>query len=1011
MALINEYFDLNEKYLKLYSTNMILLIQVGSFFEVYGKKNKSTNIITSNQIGDFARICELNVVDKNIYVASVSVDESIVMAGFKDVMIDKYLKKLQDAGFTIVVYVQDQQAKNTTRSLAGIFSPGTYFGTEDNHQLTNNTTCIWIEYVEYKTSIFSSNGKIVIVGVANLDIYTGKTSIFQFTEVYANNPTTYDELERFISIYNPTEAIIISNLPSKEIEDIIQYINIQCKSIHKIGDDDYKNSELVKNSEKQTYQLELLRKFYPSMNIDVMFETVYDNHIATQSFCYLLDFIYKHNPHLVNNISEPIFENCSQRLILANHSLKQLNIIQDNLFRGKYSSVIKMLNCCVTAMGKRKFAYDFLNPTTDIDYLQKEYDITEHVLLTYHNQSHPFFVKLSEVSDISKFTRQIIMKKISPKQIYQLYYNLQTIRHIYDMLKNDDTFMTYLKHPNIVNYCDLICDFITSNIEISLCKNLDYCDTNFIKRGINQELDDNTKILMESHDQLITITTYLNSLISIFEKNTKVSDYIKCHETEKNHFSLISTKRRSLLLKNALTNKSVKLTYVSSYSGEVSSLIFDCSTSNMVLVAYSATNNQISCPQIDTLCRNIGTIKSELKTIINKVYVDILGQLESYQPVLENIINFVTLVDVVSAKMTIAKKYTYCKPVICKDADKSFIEATDLRHCLIENIQQNEIYVPNDITLGNGIVDGILLYGTNAVGKTSFIRSIGIAVIMAQAGLYVPASSFKFNPYKYIFTRILGNDNLFKGLSTFAVEMYELRTILRFANSNSLILGDELCSGTESTSAISIFVAGIQNIHEKNSSFIFSTHLHEIVEYEEITNLTNVKQMHMEVVYDRENDILIYDRKLKDGPGTNTYGLEVCKSLDLPVDFLNLAHQIRVKYHPKYNNVLSMKRSHFNTKKLMTLCEMCKKKVGTEVHHLQHQSHADNAGTIIPTSNSCSPFNKNHLANLVTLCERCHTQLHDTGDEHKKIKTSHGMRIVNVDYQKSPGMCIIPTNS
>ena len=106
-----------------------------------------------------------------------------------------------------------------------------------------------------------------------------------------------------------------------------------------------------------------------------------------------------------------------------------------------------------------------------------------------------------------------------------------------------------------------------------------------------------------------------------------------------------------------------------------------------------------------------------------------------------------------------------------------------------------------------------------------------------------------------------------------------------------------------------------------------------------------------------------------------------------------------------------MKRSHFNTKKLMTLCEMCKKKVGTEVHHLQHQSHADNAGTIIPTSNSCSPFNKNHLANLVTLCERCHTQLHDTGDEHKKIKTSHGMRIVNVDYQKSPGMCIIPTNS
>ena len=111
--------------------------------------------------------------------------------------------------------------------------------------------------------------------------------------------------------------------------------------------------------------------------------------------------------------------------------------------------------------------------------------------------------------------------------------------------------------------------------------------------------------------------------------------------------------------------------------------------------------------------------------------------------------------------------------------------------------------------MNNNELDGILLYGTNAVGKTSFIRALGISVIMAQAGLYVPASSYKYKPYKYIFTRILGNDNLFKGLSTFAVEMSELRTILRLADKNSLVLGDELCSGTESISAVSIFVAGV----------------------------------------------------------------------------------------------------------------------------------------------------------------------------------------------------------
>ena len=111
---------------------------------------------------------------------------------------------------------------------------------------------------------------------------------------------------------------------------------------------------------------------------------------------------------------------------------------------------------------------------------------------------------------------------------------------------------------------------------------------------------------------------------------------------------------------------------------------------------------------------------------------------------------------------------------------------------------------------------------------------------MAQAGLFVPCEKFEYYPYKNIFSRILGNDNLFKGLSTFAVEMSELRHILRYTDENSLILGDELCSGTEIESAISIFVTGIQLFHSKQSSFIFATHLHQIVDYDEITSLKNL---------------------------------------------------------------------------------------------------------------------------------------------------------------------------
>jgi DNA mismatch repair protein MutS len=121
--------------------------------------------------------------------------------------------------------------------------------------------------------------------------------------------------------------------------------------------------------------------------------------------------------------------------------------------------------------------------------------------------------------------------------------------------------------------------------------------------------------------------------------------------------------------------------------------------------------------------------------------------------------------------------------------------------------------------LGFDKEDGILLYGTNAVGQSSLIRSIGICIILAQAGMFVPCSEFTFNPYDKIFTRILGNDDIFKGLSTFAVEMSELRTILNCSNENSLILGDELCSGTENDSALSIFPAGLDHLHKKKKHF------------------------------------------------------------------------------------------------------------------------------------------------------------------------------------------------
>ena len=273
MALVKEYFELTNKYQAEYGTNTILLMQVGSFHETYALQDKTTSLISGSQIEDFSRICDLNIASKNISIGNASV----VMAGFGCYMIDKYIKKMQEAGYTIVVYNQDEQKSNTTRSLAGIFSPGTYFS-HDAIKITNNTTCIWINVVEpsiLTSKYFSkkngsndsgvANKKMVYVGLANINIYTGETSIFEFKETYLNSPTTFDELERFISIYDPCEVIIIANVADKEIDNIISYANIQCSTIHKINllttTTSKQNTEIMQralNSEKQNYQKALL---------------------------------------------------------------------------------------------------------------------------------------------------------------------------------------------------------------------------------------------------------------------------------------------------------------------------------------------------------------------------------------------------------------------------------------------------------------------------------------------------------------------------------------------------------------------------------------------------------------------------------------------------------------------------------------------------------------------------------------------------------------------------------
>jgi DNA mismatch repair protein MutS len=1019
MALVSDYLSYTEKWKKEYGEKTLVLMQVGSFYEVYALLTDSGEMIGSN-ILEFSTINDMVISKKNTCVGK----QQVVMAGFGVPQLEKYTKKLQEQDYTIVVYKQDIQGKNTTRSLAEIISPGTYFSQEST-ELSNNTMCIWL-YKSTASKYFSAQ---MTVGISNIDIFTGKTSLFQYSIAYNHNPSTYDELERYIAIYKPSECLIVSNINDSLIKDIISFIGLECGKIHKISLDDQMNdisaltgmNKFAKNAEKQIYQQEVFKKFYPTLPTDYLLNFFPTHFISTQSFCFLLDFVYQHSPNLVRKLSEPVFENHTDKLVLANHSLRQLNINDDSRHKGKLRSVSSFLNNCVTTMGKRRFAYDLQNPITNITVLNESYEITDHLLKNY-DQWNLFRTHLSNIKDIEKLNRKIVLHKVSPKDFALLCGDLTIIRNLYDITIRDDKLTESLKKTGILNNIKEECVKILHDINSTFCiekcasinevsvENLSSLDTSlfaFINKGVDKNIDELMRDSLDGREKLEAIRLYFSNLLKNSEKSAKTTDYIKIHETPKNNAALVGTSIRVKKLLGLLKQTTgtgtdtagINISYISTFSQKEETFSLNIKDIAAVTAGSNKKDLNITNDQIEHIASDVQKSKDKLINQIIIFYNKYLDDFLKYEKEMDSIIRYTTFLDILQSKCYIASKYNYCKPTIDETASKAFLAFTEIRHPLIEHLQTNELYVTNDMTIGKDMtigcekndMNGILLYGTNAVGKTSFIKSLGIAVIMAQAGLYVPCKTFNYFPYSSIFTRILGNDNIFKGLSTFAVEMTELRTILTMSDKNSLVLGDELCSGTESDSALSIFTAGLETLHVKECTFLFATHFHEIVKYEEIKALTKMKMMHMEVSYDAEKGLLIYDRKLRDGPGDSMYGLEVCKSLNLPQAFLRRAHDIRMKYKPEQRNILSLETSHYNSKKIVGNCELCDSdNKATEVHHLQYQKNAKKENAYIET------FHKNHLANLINICEDCHQKIHKENTQHKIVKTSKGFVLMEL---------------
>ena len=978
--MVAEYFENLAEYIKKYGEKTILLWQCGSFYEIYSTQDARTKEFLYPQFNDFLNITHMRDAGKNLNYSVNGVEYPVKMAGFtaSDYYLEKYTTILVDEGYTVPVWYESGSIGNKKeRRELHIFSPGTNF-CENKKEDTNVIACYSI--LKNDKGFINKNPTINF-GCSCVDIFTGNVKLFEHSISRQNihNPNVFDELERFNSIYNPTETIILHNYTDKQkIDNIIQFASLQTKSVHVISClEEAEQSKLANRCEQQTYQKQIITNFYDNIpDYDAFIESsqlvIYPN--AYKSLCFLLDFIFQHNPNLTHKLHIPQFDNITKRLFCGNHSLVQLNIVNPNNVKGQFSSVVRLINKCVTPMGRRYFKDKLLHPVTDIKYLTTQYDMIEHILENYN--SYIYLRKtFIGIKDIEHLYRKIIFNKITPYDLFQFIENLHTIMNINEAIKKDKPMQSYIKKnigENIESTCKKLISVLERNLNKEICMTLvnNKFETNFFNPEVNELLDKTHKEFQEVEEELNNVINMFTNIIH--ERDSKAKDPIKLHKTEKSGMYLYATNKRCKILETGLIEKN---------DSKYLNIKFTSGSAN------GSSNKKIMGASMTQLYNKYIQKQSNLSEVLKNVFSNFVRDLVEYNTEMQNFVTYISQLDMLVTKAFVSKKYNYCKPEINKKAKKSFFNAKDIRHPIIERLLMqngNEIYVPNDIGLGIN-QDGMIIFGTNGVGKSSINRSVGISIVMAQSGMYVPCSEFIYKPYTSIYTRILGNDNIFKGLSTFAVEMCELATILNNCDKNSLILGDEVCSGTETSSAVSIFAQTLIELQKKKATHVFATHFHEITKMEEIKKLKKLDIKHMSVKCDG-GGVLFYTRKLEEGPGAEMYGLEVCKSFHFEDSFLKKAHNLRRKYDKNQESTLKSKKSRYNAKKIKGKCEFCECE-GVDIHHLEPQEKAD-------VDNYIKTFHKNHAANLANICKKCHLVFTKNKIIHRKTKTTEGYKLV-----------------
>ncbi|MFZ0454816.1 MAG: DNA mismatch repair protein MutS, partial [Ignavibacteriaceae bacterium] len=527
---------------------------------------------------------------------------------------------------------------------------------------------------------------------------------------------------------------------------------------------------------------------------------------------------------------------------------RNLEITSSMYDGGREGSLISVLDKTETAMGGRLLKKWISSPLRKLDLILKRQESVEELL---NNKSirNNLINELKEIGDLERLISKVCTGRANPREIVSIKTSLKKIPSIKNILE-PLTGKTLVQLRDSLNPLEKLVEKI--QIAIVDSPSLSIVDGGIIKNGFSPELDELRDISLHGKDWIANL-----------------------QRTERENTKIPSLK--------------VNFNKVFGYYIEISNAHKDKVPENYIRKQTLVNSERYITPELKSYEDKILNAEEKIYDLESQLFNEIRIVAAAESEKIQQNARLIAMLDCFISFAVCAGEYNYTKPGLSEDAK---IEIIDGRHPVVERIlPPGEKYTPNSCTLDNENDQIIILTGPNMAGKSVYLRQMGLIILLAQIGSFVPAKEAKIGLVDRIFTRVGASDNISAGESTFLVEMQEAANILNNATNKSLILLDEIGRGTSTFDGISIAWAITEYLHENSdvsAKTLFATHYHELNEMAEI--FPRIKNYKVEV---REyDDKVIFLHKVNPGRADHSYGIQVGQMAGLPMFVTNRAKEI-----------------------------------------------------------------------------------------------------------------------